>query len=102
MVAMIEDWLLALHHNGGALSYLSEVLLLRGEVIEASSELGVPSKLREGGSRRGELSHFTVVETIVIDIGVSIFMLMPEGRRRSRGRRSESGSRVRCGYRERH
>jgi hypothetical protein len=42
------------------------------------------------------------VETIVIDIGVWVFILVPGRRRRSRGRRSESGGRVICGYRERH
>lgn len=37
-------------------TYLSEVLLLRGKVVEASSKLGVPSELRERLTVGGELS----------------------------------------------
>jgi len=40
------------------MSYLSEVLLLRSEVVETSSKLSVPSELGEGNSRWGELCHF--------------------------------------------
>lgn len=76
-------------------SYLSEVLLLGGKVIEASSELGVPSKLGEGLSRRCELSHvdFTVLITVVI-----VDRFFESRRGRSGSRWSECGC-VGGGYR---
>jgi len=92
MVAMIEDWVLALCEVRNVhVTYLSEVLLLRSEVVETSSKLSVPSELGEGNSRWGELCHF-------VSAGKNLVGVWVDGRGRSGCGWSEDGSGI-CGYR---